>query len=66
MKIWVNGRPVTTEIDATLLDLMATLGLQERRVAIERNDEVVPRSLHGETRLREGDRIEIVHAIGGG
>ena len=65
MRIEVNGEH--REIDAgTILDLVETLGLNPKKVAVERNLEIVPRSLHGETALAEGDRIEIVQLVGGG
>ena len=51
---------------ATLAALVADLGLDVRKVAVERNLEIVPRSLYARTPLAEGDRIEIVHFIGGG
>ena len=47
-------------------DLVATLGLTGRRIAIEVNEAIVPRSQHTATRLADGDRVEVVHAIGGG
>jgi thiamine biosynthesis protein ThiS len=46
--------------------LVATLGLDQRKVAIERNLAIVPRSAYASTALADGDRIEIVHFIGGG
>jgi thiamine biosynthesis protein ThiS len=46
--------------------LVAALDLDTRKVAVERNLEIVPRSLHAETPVADGDRIEIVHFIGGG
>jgi thiamine biosynthesis protein ThiS len=46
--------------------LVAHLGLDGRKVAVERNLEIVPRSTYGSTALTDGDRIEIVHFIGGG
>ena len=49
-----------------LAGLVSALGLDGRKVAIERNLEIVPRSAYGKTRLADGDRIEIVHFIGGG
>jgi sulfur carrier protein len=49
-----------------VLELLDFLHMQQRRVAIERNGEIVPKSLHATTVLHENDRIEIVHAIGGG
>ena len=65
MRIEVNGEP--REIEAgTILDLVETLGLNPKKVAVERNLEIVPRSLHGETALADGDRIEIVQLVGGG
>ncbi len=51
---------------SSLSDLIAELGLEQRMIAIERNLEVVPKSQYGETSLKEGDRIELVHMIGGG
>ena len=65
MRIQVNGdnRTVTAR---TVLDLVTELGLDPRKVAVERNLAIVPRSLHGETALAEGDRIELVQFVGGG
>ncbi|HET7126213.1 MAG TPA: sulfur carrier protein ThiS [Lysobacter sp.] len=51
---------------ATLAGLLEEHGLALRRVAVEVNGEIVPRGQHREHRLQEGDRIEIVHALGGG
>ncbi|RZJ01928.1 MAG: sulfur carrier protein ThiS [Brevundimonas sp.] len=65
MRIQVNGD--TRETAArTILGLVEELGLDIRKVAVERNLEIVPRSLHGETALSEGDRIEVVQFVGGG
>ena len=66
MNLTVNGEPRTFSALASLLDLVAALGLDARKVAIERNLEIVPRSAYVRTRLCDGDRIEIVHFIGGG
>lgn len=46
--------------------LLESLGLDRRKVAVERNEEIVPRSLYEQTRLESGDALEIVHFIGGG
>lgn len=46
--------------------LLLTLGLDTRKVAVERNEEIVPRSRYAETWLATGDKLEIVHFIGGG
>ncbi|RLL49756.1 sulfur carrier protein ThiS [Mariprofundus sp. EBB-1] len=51
---------------SNLTDLIAELGLEQRMIAIELNLEVVPKSQYGETALKAGDRIELVHMIGGG
>ena len=72
MEIRLNGQPF--ELDAasqpaaapTVAALLAVLGLQGKRVAIEVNGELVPRSQHGQHTLVDGDRIEVVEAIGGG
>ncbi|KGE78366.1 MULTISPECIES: sulfur carrier protein ThiS [Halomonas] len=66
MQIQLNGEARTLEAEASVAQLVETLGLAGRRIAVEVNEEIVPRSAHGETRLADGDRVEIVHAIGGG
>lgn len=66
MKIELNGEshecPEQTSVSA-LLDQLALTG---RRIAVEVNEDIVPRSRHGEHTLNPGDRVEVVHAIGGG
>jgi thiamine biosynthesis protein ThiS len=65
MRLQVNGD--TRDITArTLLALVEELGLDPRKVAVERNLEIVPRSLHAKTVLEDGDRIELVQFVGGG
>lgn len=64
--ITVNGKTQALTGQPTITEMLQELGLAEKRVAVELNQGIVPRSLHGETRLKAGDRIEIVHAIGGG
>ena len=67
MEIVLNGEPrVARHRHVTVLELLQAEGLGERRVAVEVNGEIVPRSRHGEQRWHEGDRVEIVHALGGG
>lgn len=66
MQIQLNGDPFVLDRAMTLTDLIEHLGLTGKRLAIELNLEIVPRSEHSQTVLVEGDRIEIVHAIGGG
>ena len=66
MTLIVNGEALTFPGLGDLAALVAALGLDGRKVAIERNLEIVPRSAYGRTALADGDRIEIVHFIGGG
>lgn len=66
MNIVLNGEPRALATALTVLQLLQAEGLGERRVAVEINGEILPRSRHGEHTLGEGDRIEIVHALGGG
>lgn len=66
MHIIVNGESRTASEGCTLTDLIAELGLADTRIAVECNQDIVSRSLYEATRLREGDRLEIVKAIGGG
>ena len=65
MRLTLNGELRETAA-ATVAALVAELGLDVRKVAVERNLEIVPRSLYAEAGLADGDRIEIVHFIGGG
>jgi thiamine biosynthesis protein ThiS len=65
IEIRVNGEERRVAA-ATVAELLVGLGLPAQKVAVERNLEIVPRSLHAETRLAPGDAIEIVHFIGGG
>ena len=66
MDIVLNGETRHTPAAVTVADLLHTEGLAERRVAVEVNGEIVPRGLHASHALSEGDRVEIVHALGGG
>jgi len=67
MKIHVNGEERSFESsDISTIDLLEHLGLQNRRVAVEVNQRIVPRAQHAEHRLQDGDKIEIVHFVGGG
>lgn len=66
MQVKVNGDNTTLHDSATLSDLLTHLGLGQGRVAVEVNREIIPRSEHTGHRLREGDHIEVVQAIGGG
>ena len=66
MEIVLNGEPRSLATSVTVLELLRTEGLGDRRVAVEVNGEIVPRSRHAEHALAAGDRVEIVHALGGG
>lgn len=66
MLIQVNGEPRELAPGTTLAALIAAQGLTGRRIAVERNGEIVPRSQHEHCLLVAGDHLEIVHAIGGG
>ena len=62
----VNGESRSLAAPSTVAGLLATLGLDARKVAVERNEEIVPRSAYADVWLAQGDWIEIVHFIGGG
>lgn len=66
MDIHLNGAPREVPTDCSIARLLEDAGLAGRRVAVEVNGDIVPRGLHGAHALREGDRVEIVHALGGG
>ena len=68
MKLQINGeeRDFHDPIPTTLAMLVETLGMKGDRVAVELNREIVPRDGWGSTALHEGDRLEIVHFVGGG
>jgi sulfur carrier protein len=66
LQILLNGEPHQVDGRTTVHHLLDTNGYADRRVAVEINREIIPRSAHGERLLREGDRVEIVHALGGG
>ena len=66
MQLTINGENRAFEGVADVAGLVAALGLDARKVAVERNLEIVPRSTYARAKLADGDRIEIVHFIGGG
>ena len=66
MHIQLNGEPFELADGVTVAGLIDRLDLVGRRVAVELNLDIVPRSQHAATALREGDQVEVVHAIGGG
>ena len=66
MDIRLNGAPRALPASCTIEGLLAEAGLAGRRVAVEVNGEIVPRGVHATHVLHDGDRVEIVHARGGG
>ena len=66
MDILLNGESRQIADQTTLSSLLEAESLAGKRVAVEVNGEIVPRSRHGECVLAEGDVVEIVHALGGG
>jgi len=66
IRVVVNGAPREFPAPLTFSQLIDELHLAGRRLAVERNGEIVPRSRFGEARLADGDRIEVVIAVGGG
>ncbi len=66
MQIIVNGTPTEVPNDLTMTCLVERLALGNQRLAIEVNEELVPRSRFDQYRLGPADRVEIIHAVGGG
>jgi sulfur carrier protein len=69
MKLQINGEERTFNDSSdplTLAALMETLGMKPDRVAVELNRDIVPRDRWADTQLNEGDRLEVVHFVGGG
>lgn len=66
MNLLVNDQVRRLDAPCTVRQLLDQLGLGERRVAVELNGEILPRSLHAQTALADGDRVLVVQAIGGG
>ncbi|WP_144981410.1 sulfur carrier protein ThiS [Halomonas sp. C22] len=66
IQLTLNGEPYAMTAGLTAADLVEQLGLGGRRIAVEINEQIVPKSQLATTPLAEGDQIEVVHAIGGG
>lgn len=68
MRIYLNGEELEVPEGITISELIKSLNLQVREVgfAVAVNEEVVPKSKYGSYKLSEGDRVEIVHLVGGG
>ncbi len=65
MQVLLNGQPRDLSGELSVADLIESLAL-EGKLAVEINEEIVPRSRYGEYRIKPGDRIEVVNAVGGG
>jgi len=67
MEVTVNGAARIVEAASPdIAALIRALGLEGKRIAVERNGEIVPKSRYGDTRVQAGDKLEIVAAVGGG
>ncbi|MBN8892753.1 MAG: sulfur carrier protein ThiS [Rhodospirillales bacterium] len=66
LRLTLNGETRVFDTPMTVAALLAEIGLDTRKVAVERNEEIVPRSAYAQTALATGDSLEIVHFIGGG
>ena len=71
MKLHINGNeaehsPAAGETSLTVASLIAQLGMKADRVAVELNRDIVPRDRWAQTALQDGDRLEVVHFVGGG
>ena len=66
LSVTLNGERREFAARTTVAELLALIGLDTRKVAVERNEEIVPRSAYAATHLASGDALEIVHFIGGG
>jgi thiamine biosynthesis protein ThiS len=66
LQLTLNGESRTARAGAMVIDLVRELGLDGRKIAVERNLEIVPRSRYADQPLATGDRIEIVQFVGGG
>ena len=66
MRLFINGEEKAFTAVGTLPELIDELGMKGDRVAVELNRQIVPRAQWNDTRLQDGDRLEIVHFVGGG
>ena len=66
MRVWLNGEAKTLADGSTVGELLTHMHLQPVRVAVELNEDIVPRKTFAETHLHDGDRVEVVSFVGGG
>lgn len=62
----VNGKDIEIDSQSTVATLIIQLGYQDQRIALEVNESIIPKSKHTEFTLNDGDKIEIIKAVGGG
>ena len=66
IQVLLNGQPESLQPDLSVLALLEARGLVGKRLAVERNGEIVPQARHAAVKLADGDKLEIVVAVGGG
>lgn len=66
MQILINGENQVFDDEITILTMLKQSGLTGKRIAVELNESIVPKSRHVDTIIHEDDKVEIIHAIGGG
>jgi sulfur carrier protein len=66
MNLVVNGENLKIDECSNVQDLITKLGYQDQRIALEVNESIIPKSKHSEFSLNEGDKIEVIKAVGGG
>jgi len=66
VNVHINGKLESLPTDCSISTLIEQMALEGKRIAVELNLDIVPKSEHLQTQLKEGDIVEIVHAIGGG
>ena len=66
IELTINGQPQQFETTLNVTQLIEHLALQNKRIAIERNGEIIPRSQFSQQQLKNGDQLEVVVAVGGG
>ena len=66
VEVMINGSPRRLERPLPVSELIRSMALAGRKIAVEKNGEIVPRSAHASTLIADGDRLEIVVAVGGG
>lgn len=66
MKLIVNGEPREVNNASTVAEMLAAFKLENRILVVELNKEIIERGTYNKTRLNDGDRVEIVHFVGGG